>query len=228
MIKLTWHGHATWTIESDGTRILIDPFFTDNPAADRAAGDVQADYILISHAHFDHIGDAVDIAKRTGAKVISVFEITSWLEQQGVENVQPLNTGGGINLPFGRVHLTPAEHSSTFADGTPGGVAHGFLIRIGGRTIYDTGDTGLFAGLQMIGERYKPDLALMPIGDVFTMGPDDALEAVRLVKPRVVIPKHYNTWPPIEQDAQAWVERVRGETGVEAVVVKPGESYTLK
>jgi L-ascorbate metabolism protein UlaG (beta-lactamase superfamily) len=225
--SLTWLGHSAWQIDTAGQRVLIDPFFTGNPQATQAASATSADFILVSHGHSDHVGDTVAIAKRTGATVISNFEITEWLTKQGVAKVHPMNTGGARTFPFGNLKLTIAHHTSMLPDGANGGNPCGFLIRLtDGRKIYHAADTGLFLDMQLIGEE-GIDLAILPIGDNFTMGPDDALRAVRLIQPKIVIPTHFGTWDLIAQDAHAWAARVDSVTSTRAVVLKPGETYSL-
>lgn len=220
--RVRWLGHAALLIDSDGQRILIDPFLTNNPAAAVKAADIAADAILISHGHGDHVGDALDIATRTGATVIANYEIAEWLKGKGLSKVHGQQHGGGFNHAFGRVKLTLAFHGSVLPDGTYGGNPCGFLITLkDGKKIYDAADTGLFGDMKLIGEEGL-DLAILPIGDNYTMGPDDALRAVKLLQPRKVLPIHYNTWEVIAQDANAWAERVRQETKTEPVVVKPG------
>jgi len=221
--RITWLGHATLLIETGGSRILIDPFFTGNPACPLKAEQAQADFILVSHGHSDHIGDAVSIAKRTGATVVANFEIHEWLRKQGLEKVHGMQHGGGFNFPFGRVKLTLAFHGSMLPDGSNGGNPCGFLISTGdGKKIYDAADTGLFGDMRLIGEE-GIDLAILPIGDNYTMGPDDALRAVKLIQPQKVLPIHFNTWELIAQDATAWAARVRQQTHAQPVVLKPGE-----
>jgi L-ascorbate metabolism protein UlaG (beta-lactamase superfamily) len=225
--RVTWLGHATLLVESAGTRILIDPFFTGNPACPLKAEQAQADFILVSHGHGDHIGDTIAIAKRTGAMVVANYEIYEWLQKQGLTRVHGMQHGGGFDFPFGRVKMTLAFHGSMLPDGSYGGNPCGFLLTMkDGKKIYDAADTGLFGDMKLIGEEGL-DLAILPIGDNYTMGPDDALRAVKLLQPKHVVPIHYNTWPPIAQDAHAWVERVRREAGVKADVLKPGESVTV-
>jgi L-ascorbate metabolism protein UlaG (beta-lactamase superfamily) len=220
--RLCWLGHACLLLESDGKRVLIDPFLTGNPAAATTADKVQADYILVSHGHGDHVGDAVPIARRTGAPVVANYEISEWLKKQGLEKVHGQQHGGGFGHPFGRVKLTLAFHGSVLPDGTYGGNPCGFLITFhDGKKVYDAADTGLFGDMRLIGEE-GIDLAVLPIGDNYTMGPDDALRAVKLIQPKKVVPIHYNTWDVIAQDAAAWAERVRRETKAEPVVLKPG------
>src|SRR5262245_6772747 len=220
--RVQWLGHAALHVESDGRHILIDPFLTGNPAAAAKPEEVPADFILISHGHGDHVGDAVAIAKRTGATVIANFEISEWLKGQGLTNVHGQQHGGGFNHAFGRVKLTLAFHGSMLPDGSNGGNPCGFLLTLpDGKKIYDAADTGLFGDMKLIGEE-GIDLAILPIGDNYTMGPDDAVRAVKLLQPKRVMPIHYDTWPVIAQDAAAWAARVKQETSAQPVVVKPG------
>jgi L-ascorbate metabolism protein UlaG (beta-lactamase superfamily) len=221
--RVQWLGHACLLFESDGTRVLVDPFLTGNPAAAAAADKVPADYVLVSHGHGDHVGDAVAIARRTGATVVCNYEISEWLRKQRLENVHGQQHGGGHTFPFGRVKLTLAFHGSMLPDGSYGGNPAGFLVTFkDGTKVYDAADTGLFGDMRLIGEE-GIDLAILPIGDNYTMGPDDALRAVKLLQPRKVMPIHFNTWPLIAQDATAWAARVRQETQAQPIVLKPGE-----
>lgn len=224
--RLTWYGHAAFALEAGGQRLLIDPFLGDNPMASVKPDRVEADYILVSHGHADHLGDAVAIAKRTGATVVSNVEIASWFEKQGV-NAHGQQMGGGHHYPFGYLKLTLALHGSALPDGSYGGNPAGFLLTTPeARKIYFACDTGLFGDMRLIGEE-GIDLALLPIGDNFTMGPVDALRAVKLIQPKHVIPIHYGTWDVIVQDASAWAERVRTETNATPHVLKPGESLSV-
>ena len=227
-VELTWLGHASWRLKTDQHTLLVDPFLDDSPTAPFKAKDAAADYILVSHGHYDHIADAAQIANRTGATVISNYEITTWLaKHHGVKHTLGGNLGGGVNLPLGRVKLTLAFHSSSLPDGGNGGNPCGFLISLaGGPKIYFACDTALFGDMALIGAGGL-DLAVLPIGDLFTMGPDDALQAVKLLKPQHVVPSHYNTWPPIAQDGQKWAERVRAETKAQVTVLQPGGSLTV-
>jgi L-ascorbate metabolism protein UlaG (beta-lactamase superfamily) len=225
--RVRWLGHACLLLETGGKNVLIDPFLTDNPVAAEKPGTVPADFILVSHGHGDHVGDTVAIAKRTGATVVANYEICEWLKKQGLEKVHGQQHGGGFGYDFGRVKLTLAFHGSVLPDGTYGGNPCGFLITTNdGKKIYDAADTGLFGDMRLIGEE-RLDLAILPIGDNFTMGPDDAVRAVTMLQPRKVVPIHYNTWPLIAQDAAAWAKRLRTETKAEPVVLKPGEWLQL-
>lgn len=225
-LKLTWYSHACFLIDTGSQKLLTDPFLTDNPLAPIDADTVEADYILVSHGHGDHIGDTLTIARRTGATVISNFEIHNWIAGQGVANLHPQHIGGGFDYPWGRVKLTIAHHGSALPDGSYGGNPCGFLFYIQGKKIYHACDTGLFYDMKLIGEE-GIDLAILPIGDNFTMGPEDALRAVQLIQPRQVVPIHYDTFEVIHQDPNAWAERVRQETAAQVMVMKPGGSIEL-
>jgi L-ascorbate metabolism protein UlaG (beta-lactamase superfamily) len=225
-IKLTWLGHGAWSIDTGEHRLLLDPFLDDNPAAPVKSDQVAADFILVSHGHFDHVADAAKIAARTGATVVSNWEICDWLGKQGVKKTQPLNLGGGVDMPFGRVKMTLAHHSSGLPDGSYGGNPGGFRLKLGEKRLYFACDTALFLDMKVIGAG-GIDLAVVPIGDVFTMGPQDSIEAIKLISPKLVAPAHYNTWPPIAQDAAAWADQVRKQTTAEPVVVAPGGSFEV-
>ncbi len=221
-LRISWLSHACFLIETDRAKILIDPFVTDNPLAPVKADDVDADFILVSHGHGDHIGDTISIAKRTGATVVSNYEIQNWVVNQGIENAHPLHIGGGYDFDWGRVKLTIAHHGSALPDGSYGGNPCGFLLTIQGKNIYHACDTGLFYDMKLIGEE-GVDLAILPIGDNFTMGPDDALRAVKLIDPRQVVPIHYDTFDVIKQDPHTWAARVQKETDAKVTVMKPGD-----
>ena len=225
-VKLTWYSHACFLMQSSQTRLLIDPFLSDNPLSTVKADAIETDYILVSHGHGDHLGDTVEIAKRTGATVISNYEIQTWLANQGIENVHPQHIGGGFDYPWGRVKLTIAQHGSALPDGSYGGNPCGFLLYIEGKKIYHACDTGLFYDMKLIGEE-GIDLAILPIGDNFTMGPDDALRAVKLIEPKQVVPIHYDTFDIIKQDPHAWAASVQKETSAKVTVMNPGESLKL-
>ncbi len=226
-IQITWFGHATWQIQAPPHWIIVDPFFDENPVCEKAAEKVECDYILLTHGHFDHVADAVSIAKRTGAEVLCNYEISNWLRKQGVASVMGMNLGGSFKTKFGSVKMTPALHSSMLPDGTDGGVAGGVVVECGRNRIYFAGDTALFSDMSLIAR--KPiDVAILPIGDLFTMGIEDSIEAIKLLKPEYVLPSHYGTWPPIQQDVKDWANRVKAQTSAVPIVLKSGESFTLE
>lgn len=222
--ELTFIGHASLGLVTDGYKILVDPYIKNNPVAVVDADSIEADYILITHGHGDHIGDTIEIAERTGATVISNAEISGWLRKKGLK-VHGQHLGGGFTHPFGYLKLTLALHGSGLPDGTYGGNPAGLLLTTNdGEKIYMAGDTGLFGDMRLIGVE-GITLAVIPIGDNYTMGPADALRAVKLLIPEHVIPIHYNTFELIEQDAEAWAENVRTETQTKVHLLKPGERF---
>lgn len=226
-MELTWLGHGSWSLRIGRERVLLDPFLDESPTAPIKAADVEADYVLVSHGHFDHVSDVAAIANRTGAGVVANFEIAQWFAtKHGVKSTVGMNLGGQLALPFGTVKLTVAWHSSQLPDGSYGGSAGGFLVTTEKRRIYFACDTALFADMRLIGHGGL-DLAVLPIGDLYTMGPDDSLEAIRLLNPQRVVPNHFNTWPPIAQDAAAWADAVRAHTGATPIVLEPGGSLRL-
>lgn len=226
--KITWLGHNAWAIEASKTAILIDPFLDDSPTSPMKAADVSADFILLSHGHSDHLGDTVAIAQRTGATVLANFEVGQWLEKQGLkgDKIVGMNPGGGIQQPFGHVKFTVAHHSSSMPDGTYGGVPGGFLLTMEGKRLYFACDTALFSDMKLIGA-VGLELAVLPIGDLYTMGPEDSIEAVKLLGPKRVVPCHFNTWPPIAQDASKWADDVRRNTAAEPIVIEPGGQFSV-
>ncbi len=223
MTRMRWLGHACLLFESDGKHVLIDPFLKGNPSAAAKPEEVPADFILVSHGHSDHVGDAIAIARRTGATVIANYEIAGWMQKHGVTHVHGMQHGGAHEFPFGTVKLTLAFHGSQLPDGSCGGNPCGFYLTFNdGRRVYDAADTGLFGDMRLIGEE-GIDLALLPIGDNYTMGPDDALRALALLKPARAVPIHYNTFDLIRQDANAWAANVRSAHLCEPIILKPGD-----
>lgn len=224
--NITWLGHSAFQLQTAGKTILIDPFLTGNPSASVSADDVQADFIIVSHGHEDHVGDTIAIAKRTGAVVISNFEIVQWLQGQGVPNAHPMHIGGSHKFDFGTVKLTIAHHGSCLPDGSNGGNPTGVILKLDTGNVYFAGDTGLFYDMKLIGEE-DIALAILPVGDNFTMGPEDSIRAVKLLDPDAVIPMHYDTWPLIGQDIAAWSKSVAAETSAQAIVPTVGVAIDL-
>jgi L-ascorbate metabolism protein UlaG (beta-lactamase superfamily) len=223
MVEVRYLSHSAVWLSDGQTRIIIDPFLTGNPLAAASLAEVQADLILVTHAHGDHFGDSVALSKKGGV-VVSTFEIATYAEKHGAKSV-PMNIGGTYRFAGGFVKWFPAWHSSSFPDGTYGGMPMGVVVELAGKRIYHAGDTALFSDMALIGE-LNLDLALLPIGDHFTMGPEDALRALDLLKPKRVVPIHYNTFPPIKQDGEAFARRAQ-EKGVEGHALKPGGVLVL-
>ncbi len=220
-------GHAAFELSDGEHTVLIDPFLTGNPKAAVSADELSPQAILLSHGHADHIGDTVPIAKRSGAHVVAIVEIANELSADGVEQVSDPNLGGTVSAAWGSVKLVPAWHTSTTPKGTVN-VPAGLIVRMGGKTVYHLGDTALFSDMRLIGEREGPiDVALMCIGGHYTMDRHDAVHAAKLIGARQVIPCHYNTFPPIETDAQAFQSEVLAAGAGEVVVLEPGETHSL-
>lgn len=227
MAKISDLGHSCFQLEIGGKTIITDPFIKENPLSKNIDfGSLQADYILVSHGHGDHTGDLVELAKQTGALVIANFEITTWVQRQGHDNVHPLNTGGSIHLDFGRVKMVRAEHSSSFADGTYAGNAGGFVIEASDCCIYFAGDTALTHDMKLIADEFDLDLAMLPIGDNFTMGIEDAVRAANWVKCRHVVGMHYDTFGYIEINHEEAQSTFQG-AGIHLDLLATGESITI-
>jgi L-ascorbate metabolism protein UlaG (beta-lactamase superfamily) len=226
-MQVTWLGHASFLLEDGGTRLLVDPFLTDNPTASIAADDVDCDVILQTHGHGDHYGeDTISIAKRTGATVLAIVELANEISEKGVEDVRDPNIGGTVTFDWGWVKLMPAWHTGTSPDGTVHTPA-GLLISLGAKLVYVLGDTALFSDLALARRAGKIDLAIVPIGGHYTMDRHDAVAAVDLVDPFQVIASHYNTFPPIETDVAAFQSDVEAQTNARCIVLEPGESHTV-
>jgi L-ascorbate metabolism protein UlaG (beta-lactamase superfamily) len=200
-MKITYYGHSCFGIELSNSKIVFDPFIRPNELADEInLQQIKADYIVVSHAHMDHTADLIELAKLTGAKVISNFEIIEWTKNQGIENVHPMNTGGQFSFDFGELKAVFAAHSSSFADGSYGGNPNGYIIRSAGKTLYYAGDTALSSDMKLIGDLENLDVAILPIGDNFTMGISDAIIASDFIQCNEIIGMHYDTFPPIKID----------------------------
>ncbi len=225
-MKLRYFSHSSFQVTTDdGKVILIDPFLDDNPTSPVKSEEVNADYIILTHGHGDHIGDSLKIAERTDPTFICVFELSNYINEKGFKS-HMMHIGGGYNFDFGRIKFTIAHHGSKTPDGQYVGEPAGVLLTIDGKTIYHTGDTGLFYDMKLIGEMNPVDYFLVPIGDNFTMGIDDAVKAVELVNPKITIPMHYNTFPIIEADPNEFKEKVAA-MDKECRVLEYGEEINL-
>ena len=223
-MKITYHGHSCFTLADDSQSIIIDPFLSGNPLAEIKPEDVKVNAVLLTHGHADHLGDAVEIAKNNDALIIATFELVNYCANLGASG-HPMHIGGAYKFPFGRVKLTIAHHGSTTDDG-PAGNPCGLLVTMGGKTVYHAGDTGLFSDMSLIGETTEIDCALLPIGDNFTMGIEDAVRAVGMLKPRMAIPMHYNTFNVIEQDPEEFKKGLK-DSETEVNILDPGESVDI-
>jgi len=220
-VTLTFLGHAGFVLEDGEHSVAIDPFLTGNPVATLKPEEIHCQSIVLTHGHADHLGDTVAIAKTNGATVYAAFEIAEYLGDQGC-NTEPGNPGGKIKGDFGWVAFTQAFHSSSY-EGRYMGMPCGVVVRLGGKTVYHCGDTGLFSDMKLIGEIYQPDIALIPIGDRFTMGPELATKAAEWIKPKVAVPIHYKTWPLLVPDTSGFTP-----AGIEVRVMEPGESWQYR
>jgi len=225
-VDIRFLGHACFELTEGDTRVLMDPFLTGNPKAAAAPGDVDPTHIFLTHGHPDHYGDIVDIAKRTGAPVVTIAEIAGELGEQGVENVFDPNLGGTVEFDDVWVRLVPAWHTSTTPNGTAS-VPAGMVVGLGGKIVYHLGDTALFSDLRLVGERNPVDVALMCIGGHYTMDRHDAVAAAELVGATTVIPCHYDTFPPVETDSQAFKAEVESKTSSKVELLQPGDSFSV-
>jgi len=225
MLRLTYHGHSCFELEADGHRIIVDPFLNGNTHAKRKPADVKVEAVLVSHGHGDHVGDAVEIAKRNGCPVVANFEISNWISAQGADS-HGMHIGGAHTFPWGRVKLTPALHGSVLPDGTYGGNPAGFLVWMGGQCVYFAGDTGIMSDMALYGRLNPIDLALLPIGDNYTMGVDDAVEAAALLGCKQAMPIHFNTFPIIPADPKEFLRRVEAR-GIKGRLCGFGETIEV-
>ena len=225
-LAITWLGHSSFRLRTPGGKeVLFDPWYTGNPSFPASARPKSADVILISHGHSDHVTDAAAMAKETGATVVGIWEITAWLGSSGIKNVEPMNKGGTIDVKGLRITMTDARHSSSAEkDLTYLGEAAGFIVKLeNGQTIYFAGDTSLFGDMKLIGELYRPDIAFLPIGDRFTMGPDTAAMAAKWLSVKQVVPMHYGTFPLLTGTPEQLEQHLAG-SGIEVLKLKPGET----
>ena len=227
-MQIRYLAHATFELSEGDARILVDPFLApNNPKATVSADDVDPTHILLTHGHVDHVADAVTVAKRTGAHCVAIVELATWLGDQGIENVSDPNIGGTVEFDWGWVKLVQAFHTSTTPDGKAKHSPAGLVINVGGTTVYHLGDTGLFGDLKLIAERTPVDVAIVPIGGHYTMDRHDAVVAAKLIGAGTVIPCHYNTFPPIETDAEAFKSHVESQTTSKVVVLDPGQTHSV-
>jgi len=236
-MEIKFHGQSCFELSDGQATLLIDPFLApNNPVAVHSGEEVEPTHIALTHGHADHMADAVPVAKRTGAHCVAIVELADWLGGQGVEQVSDPNLGGTVSFDWGSIKLVPAWHTSTIPGseerpfsaehGVAIGTATGLVIEIGGKTIYHAGDTCLFGDMKLIGDRHPIDVALLPIGGHYTMDRHDAVAAAQFIGAETVIPMHYDTFPPIETDAEAFKADVEGQTSSKVVVLKPGETHS--
>lgn len=227
-VKITWLGHSAFLFEAE-KKLLIDPFISGNPLAPCSPEELNPDIIAVTHGHRDHLGDTIEIGKRAGCRIVSIHEVANYIKSKGVF-AEGMGKGGTVNVEGIKLTMTDALHSSSIdASGFSfdGGSPAGFIIRINGHSIYHAGDTGVFGDMQLIGELYEPELALLPIGDKFTMGIKEAAKAVELIQPKIVIPMHYNTFDVISQDPLKFKQAVESKTGTKVLIMQPGQSIEL-
>ncbi|MEM0927407.1 MAG: metal-dependent hydrolase, partial [Planctomycetota bacterium] len=226
-ITLTWLSHASWLIETKSHKILLDPFFEGNPKAKHTAADfADVSYVIVSHGHADHTGDVAAVLEKSNAQLIANYEIAEWYgKHHGISNSVGMNIGGSYGITDGTLKMVPAIHSSSLPDGSYAGMPAGFVLRVADRSTYFACDTAFYSDMRYYAGRV--DVAIVPIGDLFTMGVHDSVEAIKQIAPRIALPSHYDTWPPIEQDAEHWATLIRSETDTRPVVLSIGEAFQL-
>ncbi|MEJ2420772.1 MAG: metal-dependent hydrolase [Acidobacteriota bacterium] len=225
MLKLTYHGHSCFELESDGHRIIVDPFLSDNPHAKASPKDIKVEAVLVSHGHGDHLGNAEEIARNNNCPIISNYEIANYLADKGLDAFG-MHIGGSFEFDWGRLKLTPALHGSALPDGSYGGNPAGFLIWMGGKCVYYAGDTGIMSDMELYGRLNPIDFAMLPIGSCFTMDVRDAVEAALLLKPKEVMPIHYNTFPVIEAEPEEFAKLAQSK-GLKTRIVEFGDTVEI-
>lgn len=224
-MKITWLGHSAFVIE-DGKKVLVDPFITGNDASPVKPDDVECDLIAVTHGHGDHLGDAIFIGKRKNVPIVAIYELAEYINSKGANGIG-MNFGGTLDYEGIKISMVPALHSSGISESKfshDGGLPAGFVIELNGKKVYHAGDTGLFSDMKLIGEIYQPDVALLPVGGLFTMDTKLATIAAKWIHPKFVIPMHYNTWPPIKANPEEMRDELEKE-GIKLVILKPGESF---
>jgi len=227
-LSLTYYGHSCFLIKGEEGTVIIDPFLDENPAAPVGADEIVCDAVVVTHGHHDHLGDAIKIAERNDVLVVATYELANFVQEHGVET-HPMHIGGSQKFPFGEVKLFPAFHGGLVAGDRGKFTCQpcGIIYRCGGVSVYHAGDTALTAEMELLARFDRIDVALLPIGDNFTMGPQDAAHAVELIRPRTVIPMHYNTFPVVAQDPAAFKQMVEEKTKAECVILAPGQTHTI-
>ncbi|MDD3013947.1 MAG: metal-dependent hydrolase [Candidatus Gastranaerophilales bacterium] len=225
-INLKYLGHSAFIISDETSAIIIDPFLTGNPKASDSADKIIVNDILLTHAHSDHLGDAIEISKKTQANITAIFELANYCSKKGA-NAQGINMGGKIKFDWGYAVWLPASHSSSLPDGKCAGDPASIFINFKGISIYHAGDTGLHMNLKMIGEYYKPEISLLPIGDYYTMGPDEAVQAAKWLRSKSIIPMHYDTFTPIIADVNHFKNKIESDTDAKCLILKPGELFNI-
>lgn len=224
VVEIKFLGHSAFLIKYENHSIVIDPFITSNPHAAIELAELKVQDILVTHGHSDHLGDSVEISKKTGAIITTIFELANFCAKKGAKT-QGVNFGGKVPFSWGSAYWLPSLHTSSTSEGFYCGDPAGILLKIDNTSIYHTGDTGLHYDLKMIGEFYKPEISILPIGGYYTMGIDEAVQAAKWLGSKKIIPMHYNTFPPIQADAEEFKTKLEAETDAECIILKPGESY---